>query len=287
MSTNNSCNSFRRLLLQHPNIVTILFNYFVEAAHAAGLLICLSTIYVLTIGPMSFFLAQSNIVIGSCLVDVMFLMGGSISLFKILLVTHFDLVFDQDPEQLGQLVLGFSLLAICIPHVLNGVYQSVSGVTVAPIVSFLMGKPPVYAGASSPMIIFEIFWFALSILLLIVAKLYIPYHLNRHQTLAVQAGERKDEREKKIPMAAVIFGCLLAPFVVIVNVVNQSQGFVGQLPVEAAPVMASLIIWLMLTVLALNKKVRGFIKEEIIAESHKARQALHVGCVKSSRISPA
>jgi hypothetical protein len=38
--------------------------------------------------------------------------------------------------------------------------------------------------------------------------------------------------------------------------------------------MVSLIICLMLTVLALNKKVRGFIKEEIIAESHKARQAL-------------
>ena len=69
--------------------------------------------YVLAVGPMPFYLAQLVPTLGWSAADVMSINGCGISLFKMLFVSHFDLIFSQDPELLGQLVLGLNILLGC------------------------------------------------------------------------------------------------------------------------------------------------------------------------------
>jgi hypothetical protein len=278
----------RHVLGHHANIISILFTYFIEAAHVYGLLICAGYAFVLAIGSMPFHLAQLMGAAAWCSANMMIFMGGGISLFKILLVTHFDLVFMQDPERLGHRVLGFAFLVICLPHTAILIYQSAHGVKIASIVSFFMGEPLIDAAEASPTIIFGTFWFVLSMLILVAAKLYIPYKLNQHQSSAIEAGARMEDKAKKIPWSYIIFASVFAVFLIIINVVGQSSAEIRRFPVEIIPAMIAVFICLVLLILIMNSNAIGFTKKLIRKEIKHLRQSLRRAFpCKSSRIIPA
>ena len=251
-----------------------------------GLVLCLSFIYVLAVGPMPFFLAQALPVLAWCAADIMFIMGASMSLCKMLFVTHFDLIFCQDPDVLGRRVLSFSFLVGCIPHWVIFGYQSSQGIEVVSIVSYFRGEP--MGAEASPMVIYGSVWLIVSLLLLAMAKLFIFNYVKNHQMASVLAAEKGREAEKTISLSKVVVGGSVVALIIIFSVITQAVGLVGDFPVQA-PLMAAAIC-LMLLFFTLDDNVRRFAKEkdrEEVLQLKLVAGAVVGYCCRPSQVHPA
>ena len=69
-----------------------------------------ATIYVITIQPCPYYMAQIFIMITWAVGTTAFILNCAVSLLKILFFTNFDFVFAQNPEILGKKLLTFSLI---------------------------------------------------------------------------------------------------------------------------------------------------------------------------------
>ena len=76
------------------------------------------------------------------------------------------MIFSQDPEHLGRIVLSLCLLIVGFPHCIVYIYQSVHQTKVTPVVAYYMGEPMVAEGAS-PMQIFGVVCLFINIVMLI------------------------------------------------------------------------------------------------------------------------
>jgi hypothetical protein len=119
---------------------------------------------------MPFYLAQlvNVLVWGSASATA--LLGTNISLFKILYVTHFDMVFNQDPDQLGRIVLAVCSLTVGIPHCFFYIYYTINNIKITPVVAYYMGEP-MLAESANPMQLFCAACLALDFLLMALAMI--------------------------------------------------------------------------------------------------------------------
>ena len=232
------------------HIIIILFTYFIESAHVNAILICWSILFVMVVGPMPFHVAQLVNVLVWVSADVATTLGCSISLFKVLFVTHFDTMFNQNPEDLARTVLGICLLIVLIPHGLFYIYQSVNGTRVTPVVSYYMGEPMVAE-------IFGLTCLLMCVIMLVFAMLFIPCYVKRQTKLPILAAEEV----KTIGLARVLScGCGMIVALTIA-LAGQANGLARDFPVQSLLVAVTTCFILICYILDANIII--FVKQKI------------------------
>jgi hypothetical protein len=226
-----------------------------------GTLICWAFLYVLSIGPMPFYLAQlvNVLVWGSASATA--LLGTSISLFKILFVTHFDLIFNQSPEELGRTVLCACLLIAGIPHCTAYIYYTINNAKITPVVAYYMGEP-MAAESVGPMQIFCAACLTLDLLLMALALVFIPWYARRQLSLSVLAIENSEM--KTINLARVLICITVMIVTLIIGLVSQAYGLARDFPTRV--LVIPLFICGMFIFFILDNNVKNFVKKRLAAQ---------------------
>jgi hypothetical protein len=254
---------FSHLSEELIQITAILFDYFIEAAHVTGTLICWAFLYVLSIGPMPFYLAQlANVLVwGSA--NVATLLGTSISLFKILFVTHFDLIFNQNPEHLGRIVLTVCLLIAGSSHSIFYIYYTFNNIKITPVVAYYMGEP-LLAGQVSSMQIFGYASLTLNFLMMVLALAFIPWYVERQLKLPTNIAESSDSKVRTINLARVLISAIVMIIALSIGFVSQANGMARDFPIHS--LVIALLICVMLVFFILDNNVRNFLKQKLNAQ---------------------
>jgi hypothetical protein len=230
------------------------------AGHACASFILWSFIFLWTLGSMNFYIVQFLAMLIWSSATLMGVTGSGISLFKLLLVTHFDMIFSQDPERLGKKVLIFSFITGVFPHCLICISQSINGTKAVPAVAYFMGEKMV-ANLPSPMQTYGSTWLLLSVVMLLVAVVFIPYYTRRRSQAAILASEHHGETMSSISIARVLLGSSGLTFVIIVNIIAQSRGLTTQFPVQV--LLSGMLICLQLLCFTLNENILHYIQKNM------------------------
>jgi hypothetical protein len=190
----------------------------------------------------------------------MCIIGSGISFFKILLVTHFYMIFNQDPERLGKKVLLFSLFMGIVPHCVICIFQSINGTKALPIAAYFMGEKLI-AELPSPMQVYGSTWFVISVAMLLTAVVFIPNYSKRRSLAAILASEHQ-EKMNSISIVRVLLGTSGVTFVVVFNIIAQSIGLTTQFPVHV--LLAAILLCLQLLIFVLHKNIVKYIKKKIL-----------------------
>ena len=245
--------------MDHVSIVIILFTNYLEAAHVVAVVTCWSFVIVWTFGPMPFYLGQLVTTVLWSTADIMCMLGFSISLFKILLVTHFDLIFNKNPETLGRKLLGLSLLAGSVPNCLICFVMSTKGAAVAPAAAYFTGEQTTYASVSA-MQLYGTFWFLACVAMLTIALVCIPYYGKRRQPPAILAAESHEGAGKSVSLAKVLLGSFGLTLVIINNFIAQIyglSGFVNQ------TLLGALLICLQFIFFILDYNIKRYVRKKL------------------------
>ncbi len=135
----------------------------------------------------------------------MLILGSTISFVKIFYVTHFNFVFSQNQEFVSQLVLGTSLVAGCVPHLVICIHQSAQGIQVVPSENYLMGQK-IKETRVFPTVIYGSCWLFISLIMLMFAVLFIKNYERRNRQLPSLSSERERVSGKSISLAKVLLG---------------------------------------------------------------------------------
>jgi hypothetical protein len=209
---------------------------------------------------------------------VLCIVGSGISLFKVLLVTRFDIIFNQDPERLGKKVLLFSLIIGVIPHCVIGICHFNAGTKSAPVVAYLMGEQMV-AGQPSSMQVYGTIWLIISVAMLLTAVIFIPNYMKRRSPAAILASEHHDETMRSISIVRVFLGSSGVTFVIVINIIAQSNGITSQFPVQT--LVSALLLWLQLLVFSLHENILKFIGQNFPSKPNILRS-----CYNKNKVTP-
>jgi hypothetical protein len=192
-------------------------------------------------------------------------------------------LYGQDPEWLGKWLLGLCLLIGCGPHAALCIIQSAQGLKVAPTVAYYIGEP--ISGGTSAMMVYGTLWPFASVLLLIVALLFVPNYAKwqQHQQAAILAAEQNQETVKTVSLSRVLFGSSCVMMVICLSLVRQTlqheqQEFPIQIPLTALAVCFMLIFFL------LDANVKRFLKEKLTAKMQSWPKEFYL--CRSSAINP-
>ena len=170
------------------------------------------------------------------------------------------MIFSQDPEHLGRIVLSLCLLIVGFPHCIVYIYQSVHQTKVTPVVAYYMGEPMVAEGAS-PMQIFGVVCLFINIVMLISATYFIPSYFKRHQQLAVLAAENKREKVKTISLARVLICGTGMTLALIFGFASQASEFSKDFPVHT--LLTEVLFCFMLIFFVLDANISHFVKQKV------------------------
>jgi len=205
---------------------------------------------------MPFHLAQLVFLLSWSAVDVGLILLSCISLAKILYVTQFDLIFSQDQESMGRIILGVSLLIGCTPHLLIYAQRSATNQVLASGVAYFMGDQMVDEGIG-PLLICGAFWLFLSGILLAFAILFIRNYEQRHHLNQPSEG-MEESAGKSVRLPRVLLCVTVMSAAVIVGIIIQVYGLnvKGQFPVMMP--LYAILLYIYLIYLALNENVVTF-----------------------------
>jgi hypothetical protein len=246
--------------LNHVSIIIILFKYYIMAAHACASVIFWSFIIFLTMGSMHFYVVQLLAMLIWSTVTVMCIIGSGISLFKILLVTHFDMIFSLDPERLGKKIFIFSLLLGVVPHGVICIFRTIKGIKAVPAVAYFMGEH-IVADSPSPMQTYGSTCLIISVVMLLTAVIFIPNYTKRRSQAAILASENHDETMNSISIARVLLGSSGLTLVIIFNIIAQSRGLTTQFPIQT--LLSGILICLKLLVFSLHENILKYIVKKL------------------------
>jgi hypothetical protein len=108
----------------HRSIIIVLFTYNIELINITNFCIACPLMFVIVAWPLNFYIAQLSSVAGLSLGCLLCELAAAISLFKILLVTHFSIIFHLDPDQLGLAVLLVAAGLAFLPTAAISAYQT-------------------------------------------------------------------------------------------------------------------------------------------------------------------
>ena len=221
----NKRTHFRSYSYNEKSILTTIFQYNIELINFLVTFTTLSILIICSMAPAPFLLVQMFIIILSCIWTLAFLQGFAISCLKLLLVTHFHVMFPLDPDELGLQIFILSLALAVIPNGLIGVYLTQHE---SPASKFVHLATTV--SDSSPNIIpynfiYTAFWAISCVTMLVVAVIYIPFHLKKSQqnNAAIQTGEAvSDKKSPNIKKMLLVF-VMLFSFVIALIIFNISN----------------------------------------------------------------
>jgi len=233
---------------------------------------------------MPFFLAQiAGMFIWSS-ASMMFILGSSISLVKILYVTHFDFVFSQDQEFVSKLVLGSSLLAGCVPHLVICIHQSISGIPLVPTEEYFV-KQKMKMVRVFPTVIYGSSWLFISVAMLMFAILFIKKYERRDQQVQTLSSEEGRVAEKSISLSKVLLGLSGLSIGVIITFVDRWFRESEEFPMQLA--LHVLIICGMLFYFVLDENIMSYSRQKMSAKLENISNLLtQILPYKTSTVSP-
>jgi hypothetical protein len=246
------------------SILTVLFKINIELINITNATLCCPVMFVLVAVPVTFVIAQiiacCTLALGSLLCELAF----AISLFKVLLVTHFSLIFSLEPRKLGTCVLLVAASLAFLPSAGLCVYQTFKGQSLSHGLSLLTTSTGYHEGAPY-LSLYLTFWTLVAISMMIFALVYIPYYLKQqHNSNAIQIAEAGRVR-KPVSIKRIMLGFLGFTAVVvwglIISIDGQDNRNAKLLPVYTG----TLSLNLMLSYFVTEKEVLLFIKEKLIA----------------------
>ena len=249
--------------LNHYNgsIIYILFIYYVEAAHLTATTVSWAIIYSDIKGPMPFYLAQLAATLFWCTANSMFLLGSSVSVMKVLYVTHFDVIFNQDQEFIGKMALGLILLAACCPPIVFCFYQSAQGTKLIPSVAYLMGENMKAEKLASPTMIYGFLLLLVNIFMLLFAIVFIRHYEKRLAPVVPGVVERNVG--KSVSLVKVFMGIAGLLSIVIQTIVSKFYVPCEEFPIQL--LLEVLVIFGMLLAFVIDENVLKFCRHKFSA----------------------
>ena len=206
MSSSNS----RSFPYNEKSILTTLFQYNIEVINLIATTTALFGIIIKAIAPVPVLFVHIMIVIIMSQVILSLIMGFSISSLKLLLITHFHLVFLQEPDQLGWQIFCLAMTLAAVPNIAITILLSAQGISEKKVLQLASGNLEKSQGLHSYYFAYMIFWALLSVLMMLVSICYIPYYVKRSQlnNTSIQAAEAsakyKSPNQKKMLFVFVL-----------------------------------------------------------------------------------
>ena len=256
------CIFSRQIPADHRSIIIVLFTINIELINATTAAICCSIIFVIAAFPLSFILAQMVVWTALSLGCLMCELAVAISLSKILLVTHFSAIFRHDPEKLGLYVFIMAAALAFVPTLGICAYQTYQGQLVSKGLAYLTKYLTTNIGF--PYLMFYIiFWTALSIIMLLISLLYIPYYIRKNlNSNSIQVAEAGHER-KQVSIKRILFGFVGSAVPIAAAVIVEMHSISTRFPPQIYGAVIN--VNLMLTYFILEKEVLFFIKRKVLA----------------------
>jgi hypothetical protein len=172
------------------NVLVLLQNYLIDCILLFTLSMIIPVLIRLTIGPMSFIIAEIFMMIIYVKVCLLIIVTAASSIIKLLLVAKFGLIFSLDPQQLAVTSLGVAIILAFLPNILFtcwillGQNQCASTITVA----YFMNNEHVESRISLGTI-YLLLCLLFSLILLVLVVFWIPQYLRRaHSSVAIREG---------------------------------------------------------------------------------------------------
>lgn len=210
------------------------------------------------------------------------MLGFAISCLKLLLVTHFHLVFPQDPDQLGRRIFLLGAVLAVLPNAVIGIHLSLHGMDASKVVQ-LASK-----GSAQSLVPYNFFyvtlWAVLCVIMLLVALTYIPYHLesSRQKIPAIKAAESDTQRKStSLKKLLLVFSALLCFHVaVIVHNISDLEETDKLFPLYLSTGMPTMV----LVMFVLEVDIGKYICKTVV-EKHTRLEALFFRLGRSARVS--
>ena len=217
--------------------------------------------FVSVASPISFIVAQIISCIGNAIGSLLCELATAMSLFKILLVTNFSMIFPYDPNQLGFSVFRIAAALAFLPSASICAYQTYMGQMMTNSLGYLI-KSANYPLGIPYITFYVIFWTVLCMAMMSFALVYIPYYIKKNlNSNSIQVAEaglvRKEVNIKRILLGFLGFSLSLAVHVVL-DRYNMKKDNLPQIYV------AAISLNMMLTYFLLEKDVAIFIKRKYL-----------------------
>jgi hypothetical protein len=278
---------YRSLAYNEISVLIILFQYNVEVLNLIVTLTAVFVIITKAFLPIPFVIAQTAALIIASTVTLAFILGFTISSFKILFVTQLYFVFLQDPNQLARNVLIVSLIVAAGPNIIVGICLSLLGINALPVVKLATAHTGASESSESFTFIYMIFWAILCVIMLVVVVYYIPYYLKNiiKNNAAIQAGEvysaKKNPDLKKLLLVFIILLC----FLVILWIDNMIHDIDCRMFLPSYTL--SLVPTTMLLLFTVDTEIGKFVKKVISVKLYELQICQHSARVAPSLQEPA
>ena len=182
----------RQVPINQYNIITVLFSYFIEVCNIFILFLSLPILYVLVVGHLVFVAGQLTFLTIWCTSNTVCLLSIAISVFKILLITRFSLIFPLDPEVVGRKVLALSSILGSLPSLVITIYQTINGVSSMHLVAYFTGEQLSRTVNPLPFFIVTTVLFTVALIMLPVTMLITSHFIQNHNSsLSTEIAEQQ------------------------------------------------------------------------------------------------
>jgi len=149
------------------------------------------------VAPIPFLYVQIFSVVVLSELTLALVLGSALSCLKLLLVTNFNMIFHEDPEQLAMKIFILALSLAAIPNIIIGIYLSVYGINDVKMMQMASGNFGSFQGIHIYHFIYLTCWTFISVFMLAGAIWYIPYHwkARRQNNPSLQAAEAHIENK--------------------------------------------------------------------------------------------
>jgi hypothetical protein len=272
-------NSYNKTIpLAKKNVLTQISTYFVSSISNNASIHCAPFIISFIFGPVSSLMALLIEIILTASGCVMYGLGTLTALMKVLMVTHFDWCYSQDPEELSRksvgtvYVLAISLsLSVNWPDVAAGRIRS----TLAASLSN-QPEPDNQSSQLTPGLILSLVWIIIYLLSTLAAKIVIAHVLRKRCrcSSAIKIAERSENyaRENGLPMRALVLAVTIIAVILAVRLLDGLQ-FVDSKSktISSSSMASSVIVNCILCYFVSSPKIVKYIKRSMFARMFSAR----------------
>jgi hypothetical protein len=272
----------RALNLAEKTVVTYCSMYLIQSVNAQIWIHWTPIFIKLISGPTTILVAHLIEILFSTNGCALCGLGAAISISKIVIVTHFDRIYNLNPKLLGNcLGILVYLIAFGITVTVN-LADLISGQIHSNFVASLSSQP-----SPPPQItpggINVIFWLLLYIFSAIIAKIYIYIGLKKRlKSMAVRVGEASPVfNENGLPVKKLLFSCLILAVLVFYTLLLEF-GFLNSETkvVPHSELASSLVLNLILFYLVSSSKLLEYFQR-------KVSTYYPLNTIKSTRVRPA
>jgi hypothetical protein len=250
---------------ENKSILTILFMNNMDLINITSSILCGSTLYVIVFSSMSYVTGQFLWAIILAFGTLTTELSVAIPCFKILLVTHFSLIFTMDPQKLARNVLTVSALLAFLPAACICYYE-ILHLQIETATVVYLSKAANYSRGVPYLTLYLIFWTLLSILMLLVALFYIPYYLQHHLSSNVVEVAEAGRVRSQVNIKRMLLGFLGMVSSIVVGIIADLLGSLSGVPPQVYAVSLGLNFMLFYNVS--DEKVVLFLKEKVLAKLH-------------------